>query len=85
MAQRIQPPGNKAENQTEDGTPILFEATIIRRNNGSYGNCGFIFVEWRSNFFTGCIIAWNIFIADKKKSHYVLIKGEANWHMIIRT
>lgn len=72
MAQRIQPPGNKTENQTEDRTTILYETTVIRCNNDSYWDCNAVSFGWRCNIFTCCVTFGNIFDDDKGKSYDIL-------------
>ena len=72
MAKRIQSPRNKAENQTEDGTPILYETTHIGYNNGSYWNCIAIYTGWGCNIFTYCVAFGNIFDDDTGKSYDIL-------------
>lgn len=72
MAQRIQPPGNKTENQTEDRTSILYKTAPIRRNNGGYRNCNAVSTGWRCNFFTCCADIRNIFATGTGKSYDIL-------------
>lgn len=75
MAQRIQPPENKTENQTEDRTPILYEATVIRRNDGNYRNYSAVSFGWRCNSVIVCAAFGNVFDDDKGKSYDILEGG----------
>lgn len=72
MAQRIQPPGNKTENQTTHRTSILYETTYIRRNNGSYRNNNAVCAEWRCNSVIVCAAFGNVFDDDTGKSYDIL-------------
>lgn len=72
MTKGVQPPRNKAENQTEDRTPILYEAMSIRHNNGRNRNYNAVCVEWRCNSFICCAAFGDIFVTDTGKSYDIL-------------
>lgn len=87
MAQRIQPPENKTENQTEDRTPILYEATVIRRNDGNYRNYSAVSFGWRCNSVIVCAAFGNVFDDDKRKGYDILevcgINRVFHWYLSI--
>lgn len=72
MAQRIQSPGNKTEDQTEGGTPLLYKTTSGRCNNGSYWNCNAIYTGWGCNIFACGAAIGNIFVTDTGKGYDIL-------------
>lgn len=72
MAQRIQPPGNKTEDQAEDRTSVLYETAFIRRNNGSYWNCNTVHIKWGCNSFFNYVAFGSIFDADTGKGYGIL-------------
>lgn len=74
MAKRIQSPKNKAKYQTEDRTSILYETTVIRRNNGSYRNYNAVSAGWRCNNFTFGAAFGNIFVTNTGKGYDILRK-----------
>lgn len=64
--------GNKAENKTENRTPILYEATAIRCSNGSYWDCNAVSAGWRCNIFIGCVAVGDFLVTDKRKGYDIL-------------
>lgn len=72
MAQRIQPPENKTENQTTHGTIVLYETTLIRRNNGNYRNCNAVYTGWGCNIFACSAAFGDIFAVDTGKDYDIL-------------
>lgn len=60
------------ENQTESRTPLYYEVTVIRCNNGGYRNYNAVNVGWRCNIFIVCAAFGNIFITNTGKGYAVL-------------